>query len=62
MANDNYIKPIVAYTMTNKEKAFMHAIKKLKTPTNYASNLQKKVHKDGKLKGLKSHEYHISMQ
>jgi hypothetical protein len=51
MANDNYIKPITAYAMTNKEKkAFMHVIKKLKSPTNYASNLQKKVHKDGKLK------------
>jgi len=51
MANDNYIKPIIAYAMTNKEKkAFMHVIKKLKSPTNYASNLQKKVHKDGKLK------------
>jgi hypothetical protein len=63
MANDNYIKPIATYAMTNKEKkAFLHVIKKSKTPTNYVSNLQKKVKKDGKLRGLKSHDYHILMQ
>jgi hypothetical protein len=37
-------------------------IKKLKTPTNYARSLRTKVQKEGKLWGLKSHEYHILMQ
>jgi len=56
MANRSHIKPTTTYVMTNQEKkAFMHVIKKLRTPTNYVENLQKRVKKDGKLKlGLKS--------
>ena len=37
-------------------------VRQLKTPTHYTGQLQKKVHVDGSLKGLKSHDYHILMQ
>jgi hypothetical protein len=63
MANGSYMKPKAPYVMTNEKKdVFLQAIKKLKTLTNYASTLRSKVQKDGKLKGLKSHDYHILMQ
>jgi hypothetical protein len=63
MANGSYMKPKAPYVMTNEEKdVFLQTIKKLKTPTNYASTLKSKVQKDGKLRGLKSHDYHILMQ
>ncbi len=40
MVNGSYTKPTIAYVMTNQEnKNFMHIIKKLKTPTNYAKSL-----------------------
>jgi hypothetical protein len=35
---------------------------RLKTPTSYLFSLKWKVHVDGKLKGLKSHDYHVMMQ
>jgi hypothetical protein len=54
MANGSYMKPKASYVMTNeKNNVFLQAIKKLKTPTNYASTLRSKVQKDGKLRGLK---------
>jgi len=50
------------YIMTKAEKkTFLHMINKLKTPTNYVGSLKTKVQKEGKLLGLKSHDYHILM-
>ncbi len=40
----------------------MHIIKNFKTPSSYVTTLQSRVQKDGKLRGLKSHDYHILMQ
>ncbi len=61
--NGGYNKPIAPYVMIEQEKkAFLHIIKKLKTPSSYIRTLQSKVQKDGKLRGLKSHDYHIVMQ
>jgi hypothetical protein len=34
----------------------------LKTPTSYLCSLKRKVQVDGKLKDLKSHDYHVMMQ
>jgi hypothetical protein len=31
-------------------------------PTQYVSSLKKKIHKDGDLKGMKSHDFHVMMQ
>ena len=33
-----------------------------KPPTHYVGQLQKRIHVDGSLKGLKSHDYHVLMQ
>lgn len=63
VANGSYMKPIAPYVLTYEEKkTFLHIIKQLKIPTHYTFALRKKVAKDGKLKGLKSHDYHILMQ
>jgi len=48
--------------MIEQEKVFLQIIYKLKTPSCYDVTLQSRVPKDGKLKGLKSHDYHIFMQ
>lgn len=62
VTNGLYIKPTTPYVMTKALKmTFLHMIKKLKTPINYAGSLRTKVEKEGKLWGLKSHEYHILM-
>lgn len=63
MANGSYMKPKAPYVMINEEKdVFLQVIKKLKILTNYVSILKSRVQKDGKLKRLKSHDYHILMQ
>jgi len=44
----------------DKEK-FMETLRTLKTPSGYVSNLSRRVEK-GKLRGLKSHDFHVIMQ
>ncbi len=63
IATCGFIKPIAFYVLTDKEKnMFIQIIKKLQTPTSYVSSLKKKVHIDGEMKGMKSHDYHVMMQ
>ena len=51
------------YVLTIEEKIqFVEIIRNLKTPTNYVSALQKRIHNDGTLRGLKSHDYYVMMQ
>jgi hypothetical protein len=52
----SYLKPHAPYVLTEEEKKM-----KLKTPTNYVGTLHSRVQKDGKLRALKSHHYHILM-
>jgi hypothetical protein len=40
----------------------MQIILDLKTPTSYVYSLRKCIGKDGDLKGMNSHDYHIMMQ
>ena len=57
------IKPPAPYCLTEVEKVeFIDIIRKLKTPTNYVGALSRKIHSNGTLRGLKSHDYHILMQ
>jgi hypothetical protein len=43
--------------LTNEEKnRFIQIIKNLQTPTGYVFSLKKKVHIDGEVKGMKSHD------
>ncbi len=59
----SYLKPHAPYVLMEEEKKiFLEIILKLKTPTNYVGTLCSRVQKDGKLRGLKSHDYHILMQ
>jgi hypothetical protein len=57
-----FFKPIVSYVLSNEEKdRFLQIITDMKTPTGYVSSLRKRISKDGDLKGMKSHDYHIMM-
>jgi hypothetical protein len=57
------LKPHSPYVLTEEEKKiFLKIILKLKTPTNYVGALSSRVQKDGKLRGLKSHDFHILME
>jgi len=57
------VLPQAPYVLTKEEKAvFIDVIRKMKTPTHYVSDLTKKVHTSGVLKGLKSHDHHVLMQ
>jgi hypothetical protein len=47
--------------MTDRKKV-VQIILNLKTPTHYVFSLKKWVEKDGDLKGLKSHDFHVMMQ
>jgi hypothetical protein len=56
-----FIKPIASYVLTNEEKErFFWIINHLKFPSHYISSLKKMI-KDGDLRGMKSHDYHILM-
>jgi hypothetical protein len=55
--------PAAPYVISKLEKTmFIKNIRELKAPSNYVGQLSKKITVDGKLQGLKSHNYHISMQ
>jgi hypothetical protein len=57
-----YINPIASYALIDQEKErFLHIIHVLKMPTYYVCSLKKIVHKDGDLKGMKSHDFHVMM-
>jgi hypothetical protein len=41
---------------------FLQIIKNLKSLIGYEYSLKKRVHMDGEMKGMKSHNYHVMMQ
>ena len=50
------------YVLSAAEKTeFLDTFKSIRTPSRYVSTLYTKI-SDGKLRGLKSHDYHILMQ
>jgi hypothetical protein len=54
--------PEPIFILSAVEKAnFLSVLEKLKTPTNYVSALHKRV-ADGKLRYMKSHDFHVLMQ
>ena len=58
-----FIKPPAPYVMKDSEKVeFIRIIQNLRTPSNYVSAFRSRVHSDGTLRGLKSHDYHILIQ
>ena len=54
--------PDVPYVLTREErKSFLNTLQKLKFPSNYIGALSKRI-QDGKLRALKSHDFHILLQ
>ncbi len=57
-----FIKPVATHVLTYEEKErFVHIVANLETTTKYVSSL-KIFFRDGDLKGMKSHDYHVMMQ
>ncbi len=57
------IKPITSCVLEDEEKTrFKEIILSLKTLAQYVTSLEKKVHKDGDLNEVKSHDYHVLVQ
>jgi len=56
------MKPMATRVLTYEEKErFVHIVANLKTPIKCVFSLKKRI-KDGDLKGMKSHDYHVMMQ
>jgi hypothetical protein len=47
--------------LDEEKNRFLQIMKNPKTPTSYISSLKKRIHSDGEMKGLKSHDYHVMM-
>lgn len=59
---DEYAMPHATYVMKNEEKrAFLEFMKSVRTPTDYSSAIHSRV-EDGRMRFLKSHDYHVLMQ
>ncbi|XP_058191435.1 uncharacterized protein LOC131308510 [Rhododendron vialii] len=60
----SYVKPCASFALTLKEKeAFFEFLKSVKYPDGYAANISRSVNStNGRLTGLKSHDYHILIQ
>jgi len=57
------IKPLASHVLLDEERnIFLQVILNLKTPSHYVSLLRKKNYKDGDLKSMKSHDFHVMMQ
>jgi hypothetical protein len=57
------VKLVASFVLSNRDKnKFIHTIMNIKTPTLYASSLRKRIAKDGGLKVMKSHDFHVMMQ
>jgi len=54
--------PHAEYVLSAEDKAiFFQTLRSIKTPSRYVSNIHQRIEK-GKLRGLKSHDYHVIMQ
>ncbi|KAH7849967.1 hypothetical protein Vadar_025729 [Vaccinium darrowii] len=62
--NGSYVKPHASFSLTVKEReAFFEFLKSVKYPDGYAANISRSVNAtNGRLNGLKSHDYHILIQ
>jgi len=60
--SNKYRMPEAEYILSVEDKAiFFQTLRSLKTPSRYVSNIRRRLEK-GKLRGLKSHDYHVIMQ
>lgn len=57
-----FFMPDAPYVLSREERdEFLRTLRNLKFPSNYMSNLSKRI-QDGKLRGLKTHDYHVLLQ
>ena len=57
-----FFMPDAPYVLSREERQrFLSTMKELKFPTNYVANLSNRI-QDGKLRGMKTHDYHILLQ
>ena len=58
----SYFKPDAPYVLTKEEQQeFLTTLRDMRFPSNYVTALGRRI-QDGKLKGLKTHDYHILLQ
>ncbi|KAG5547799.1 hypothetical protein RHGRI_013476 [Rhododendron griersonianum] len=62
--NGSYIKPRASFSLTPQQKEeFFEFLKSVKYPDGYAANISRSVNmRNGRLTGLKSHDYHVLIQ
>ena len=57
-----HFMPDAPYVLSQEDKeAFFNSIKELKNPTNYVGSLSSTI-QDGKLRGMKTHDFHVLLQ
>ena len=62
IGSNKFSMPDADYVLSTDDRAtFLQTLKDLKIPSRYVLNIRQRVEK-GKLRGLKSHDYHIIMQ
>ena len=63
-SDGKYIMPAACYTLSKDEKqGFCEFLKSVKFPDGYASNISRCISiNDGRISGLKSHDFHILLQ
>lgn len=64
LPNGSYVKPRASFSLTPQQKeGFFEFLKTVKYPDGYAANISKSVNvRNGRLTGLKSHDYHVLIQ
>lgn len=60
----SYVKPRASFSLTPQQKeGFFEFLKSVKYPDGYAANISRSVNvRNGRLTGLKSHDYHVLIQ
>jgi hypothetical protein len=58
---NEYFRPQATYVLSPQERKMLDVIENLKAPTHYVSSIHRRV-ADGRLRFLKSHDFHIVMQ
>jgi len=60
--DQSYFKPDAPYVLTKEEQQeFLTTLRDMRFPSNYVTALGRRI-QDGKLRGLKTHDYHILLQ
>lgn len=62
LGSNKFVMPEAKYVLSDfNKRTFFQTLKALKNPSRYVSNIRRRIEK-GKLRGLKSHNFHVIMQ